>query len=308
MTRSARVVALAVLALVLSVSIVGAGVAAAKDPPLTSPAYIAIDNGVINIDGFGEVDSCCGVWQYPASVSNCWYEEPYLAYGGNPPVSLTGGFIASPYPATGVPDVWYDATIDLDLDAGPGDDVTLTRSIMVPSGEKYFLVRYSVQNISGADLPGFRLFQAVDYDVAGDLANEAGYEDCDFVWAHYQWGAPGTWVGFNSSRLSAGHSVDFPPLVDSQLAAGVLNNADYYSGDVGVALEWRLGTIHAGESRGLTVKFAFADTLPELKSRLCMQPPPNVPTMSLWGTLGLTLLLAGGFVWAAYRRRVGTAA
>jgi hypothetical protein len=87
-----------------------------------------------------------------------------------------------------------------------------------------------------------------------------------------------------------------------------LNNADYYSGDVGVALEWRLGTIHAGESRGLTVKFAFADTLPELKSRLCTQPPPNVPTMSLWGTLGLTLLLAGGFVWAAYRRRVGTAA
>jgi len=74
----------------------------------------------------------------------------------------------------------------------------------------------------------------------------------------------------------------------SDIASGTLNDANYYGGDVGVALEWNLGTLNSGETKCLTVKFAFADDYHELKSILVSK----VPVLS---SLGL-LALVGAFV------------
>ena len=155
---------------------------AAKDPPHipSGHATITIDNGIINIDVFGEAYSECDVWLYRGG-SNAYYEEPLMSYGANDPVWLDDGTVQQFYPATGNPDVWYDAIVGLDLDGDNSDDVTVTRSIMVPSGQKYFFVRYTIENIKGSDLTNFRFFQGVDYD-AGDAGtgDEGGYAG-DFV-------------------------------------------------------------------------------------------------------------------------------
>jgi len=121
-----------------------------KAPTPGGSADIAIDNGIINIDAFGETYSGDDVWLYPG-VSNAYYEGPLMSYGANDPVYLSDGAVHQLYPDTGVPDVWYDAIVGLDLDGDESDDINVTRSIMVPSGQKYFVVKYCIENINGSD-------------------------------------------------------------------------------------------------------------------------------------------------------------
>ncbi len=265
--------------------------AVAKDPPHISAdsASIAINNSIINIDVFGEAYSCCDVWLYPDAYSNVFYEGALVSYGTNSPVYLSHGTVHQAYPATGNPDVWYDAVIGLDLDGDGSDDVNVTRSIMVPSYQKYFLVRYCIENIKGADLNNLRFFQGIDYDVAYGTGDEGGYDDGDFVWEHDLDDGIGTYVGFKADRGSDHHSVDYYEYMWDDLEAGSLNDADHYADDVGVGLEWDLGTLRDGETVCLTIKFAFADSYDELRHILVPTAVPTaVPALT---TTGIVILI-----------------
>ena len=254
----------------------------AKDPPHVpvGSATIAIDNGIINIDVFGETCSGLDVWLYRGG-SNAFYEEPLMSYGTNLPVYLSDGTVHQFYPATGNPDVWYDAIVGLDLDGDASDDINVTRSIMVPSGQKYFVVKYCIENINGSDLTNFRFFQGVDYD-AGDAGtdDEGGYA-YDFVWTHDLDDGFGTYVGFTGDRTSDHHSVDEYTEMWNDLEAGSLNDANYYNTDVGVGLEWDLGNLHDGETECLNVTFFFRD-----------QEPAQAPILTPIGLIALVGLLS----------------
>jgi len=276
----------------------------AKDPPHipAGSATIAIDNGIIDIDVFGETYSGYNVWLYRGG-SNAYYEEPLISYGTNPPVYLSYGTVHQLYPATGNPDVWYDATVGLDLDGDASDDINVTRSIMVPSGQKYFLVKYCIVNIKGSDLTNLRFFQGVDYD-AGDAGawDEGGYAE-DFVWTHDLDDGYGTYVGFTGDRTSDHHSVDGFSEMWSDLVAGSLNDANYYNGDVGVGLEWDLGTLRAGETVCLTVKFAFADSYDELRNMLGGVAVPSLTPIGLIALVGLLSVIAAVSIRTTVRKK-----
>ena len=196
------------------------------------------------------------------------YEEPLMSYGINDPVYLSEGFVSQYYPDTGTPGTWYDAVIRLDLDGDPPEDVEVTRSIIVPSGEKYFLVKYNIENINGSELANFRLFQGVDYDAGDGGTNDEGGYAADFVWEHDLDDGYGTYVGFTGDTSSAHHSVDYYDDMWDDLETGSLNDAIYNDDDPGVGMEWDFGALDTGESVVLTVKFAFADTYNELEDIL----------------------------------------
>ena len=291
---------------VLVVAILVPGLAAAKDKPpqqVGSPD-IGIDNGVINIDNFGEMWSGYNVWLYPPGYSNAFVEAPAFGYGANLPAYLWAGAVVTFYPAGGVPGVWYDAVVDLDLDGDQASDIVVKRSIMVPPGQKYFYARYGIANAKGTDLPNLRVFQGVDYDVGGGTGDEGGYNNQDFVWEHDLDNGVFTWVGFKGSQPSAHHAVDEETSMWNELAAGVLDDNNYYIGDTGVGIEWDLGTLGAREYKELTVKYAFADTSQEL-DRLLGQRPPTVPALSNWGVIGLTAFLGTALALVLWRRRLG---
>ena len=258
--------------------------------PSSDNQSITINNGVILID-FGENWSGFDVWYYRGG-SNAYYEEPYFSYGSYDPVGLSNGTVYTSYPAIGYPNTWYNAIIGLDLDGDNIEDINVTRSIMVPINTKYFLVRYCIENI-GESLDNFRVFQGVDYDAGNaGVGDEGGYDSSgDFVWTHDLDDGLGTYVGFKGSLPSTHHDVDYYYSMWKDTANGTLNDANYYVGDVGVALEWNLGTLNSGEMKCLTVKFAFADDYHELKSILVSQVP-------VFSSLGL-LALIGAFVGVA---------
>jgi hypothetical protein len=263
----------------------------AKDPLPTPNDSIAIDNSIININVFGETYSFgMWVWFY-GGYPTLFDESPYMSYGGNNHVTpLKSGTVYQFYPVTGTPDVWYDAIVGLDLDNDTINDINVTRSIMVPSGQKYFLVRYCIENINNSDLENFRFFQDADYDVLPSSDDdEGGYVSAgDFIWAH-DLNVSGTYVGFKGNRISDHHSVNDSAVEYNQVWLGLLNDAAYYNGDVAVALEWDLGTLTAGETQCLTVKFAFADSYDELKNILS---PAPVPALTPTGLIALISLLS----------------
>lgn len=259
--------------------------AIAKDPPhpVSGQQPIYIDNGIIDLDDFGEQESYG--WYY-SGYSNAYWEEPLMSMGTEWPVYLSDGDITQYYPDTGVPDTWYDAKVEVDLDGDYSADIEVTRSIMMPSGAKYFLVKYTIKNIKGSDISNFRFFQGVDYDVAYENSHnwsddEGGYDAIDFVWAHDLSGA-GTYVGFIGDRSSSHHSVAKYSDMWDELEAGSLGDDNYYSGDVGVGLEWDFGTINTGGSVNLTIKYAFADSKIELDNILSPTVPiPEFPSLAL---------------------------
>jgi hypothetical protein len=261
-------------------------------PLIGCPGGIAINNGIININGFKEAGECCGdLWLYPDSYSNCYQELPFMSYGANLPKGLYTGTFTQCYPITGTPDNWYEAIIDLDLD-GCGPDVEVHRQIMVPSGESYFLAKYTIINIKDSPIVNFRFFQGVDYDVASSYADDEGsYDRNDFVWTH-DLGGVGTYVGFKGDSPSEHHDVNYCDGMWTDIINGSLNDASYYNGDAGVAMEWDVGNILAGDSVSITVTFAFARTFNDLSNTLLglpiqetaqptSSPPSQIPPMRL---------------------------
>lgn len=115
-------------------------------PTAACPGGIAIDNGIINIDHFGERGECCGgFWLYPGNYNNCFQEIPFMSFDAKLPMPLSGGTVTQCYPLTGNPDTWYEAIVNLDLDGG-APDVEVHREVMVPSGESYFFAKYTIIN------------------------------------------------------------------------------------------------------------------------------------------------------------------
>jgi hypothetical protein len=150
-----------------------------KTAPAVSPesADIEIDNGIIDID-FGELYTF-------ALHDSYWYfrgenvlddEEPAISYGTNKPVWLGAGTVHQYYPPVGSTGTWYSAIISLDLDGDEKDDVNVTRSIMVPGGEKYFVACYCIEVISDTYLDNLTLFQGVDYDIGPFDKNIGGFD------------------------------------------------------------------------------------------------------------------------------------
>lgn len=304
MARLGRIALVVAAVSVLVGAVLVPGLAAAKDnPPQQVGVALGIDNGVINIDYFGESWSGMDVWLYPPGYSNVYMETPLFGYGANLPVNLWWGTVSTFYPGGGVPGVWYDALVDLDLDGDLAADITVKRSIMVPPGAKYFLAKYGIANAKGVDLPNLRVFQGVDYDVGGGTGDEGGYNNQDFVWQHDLDDGVGTWVGFKGSQPSAHHAVDDETPMWNQLAAGLLLDNNYYIGDTGVGMQWDLGTLGAREYKELTVKFAFADSSQELGRLLGSARQPAVPALSQWGVIGLTTLLGTALAFVLWRRR-----
>jgi hypothetical protein len=268
-----------------------------NETPVTSaavgcPGGIRINNGIININPFKEAGECCGgLWLYPDGYSNCYEELPFLSYGPSLPRGLYTGTFIQCYPITGTTGNWYESIIELDLDGG-APDVEVHRDVMVPSGQSYFLAKYTIINIKGSSLPDLRLFQGVDYDVADTITNdEGGYSRNDFVWEH-DLGSVGTYVGFKGDRSSAHHDVNYYENMWIDIINGNLNDADYYKGDTGVALEWDLGDLSADGSKSVTVTFAFAPSYNNLASILSpsavqqithptSSPPPEIPPIKL---------------------------
>jgi hypothetical protein len=295
--------AVALAALILAATL-APGLAAAKSPPgpLGSPNYMTVDNGVIRLQWFGEVDAYA--WYYPPGTNNLSVELPLVGYGADPtnvPVGM--GTVVAFYPAAGVPGVWYDAVVLLDLDGDQSDEVAVTRSVMVPSGTKYFLVRYTLQNISGKALPDLRLLEYVDYDVGPTYTGDAaGYDSKDFLWTHDVSDGITNWVGFRGSAHSGAHSVDETGAVWQQVSVvGILNNANYYYGDPAVGMKWDFGTLADGDSAQLMVKFAFADSFDELGNLLA--PSARVPAVTAWGTVGMVALFGVALAFAMWRAR-----
>ncbi len=256
------------------------------------PGGIAIDNGIININDFGEQASGINVWLYPNSYTNCFEETRFFSYGAYPPVPLISGTVTQCYPLTGSPDTWYEAIVELDLDGG-GADIEVHRQIMVPSNTSYFLAKYTIVNIKGSPMPNFRIFQGVDYDIGPLFTNDEGGYVYDFVWAHDR-GNVGTYVGFTGDSPSAHHDVASFSIMWAHVTAGNLNDADYYQGDVGVAMEWDKGELPLGGSITDTVTFAFAPSWDELNSIFMpvlprqetvsppqSSPPSEIPPMKL---------------------------
>ena len=236
------------------------------------PGGIAIDNGTININYFGERSSGINVWLYPNGYTNCCQEMPFMSFDAKLPQPLSAGTITQCYPLTGSPDTWYETIVDLDLDGG-APDVEVHRQIMVSSNENYFLAKYTINNIKGISMPNFRFFEGVDYDVASTAGNdEGGYDQGDFVWTH-ELGAVGTYVGFTGDIHSTHHDVNQFAGMWGDIVAGVLNDASYYNGDTGVALEWDVTELPAGGSASITVTFAFAPTFNELADTLFQSAP-----------------------------------
>lgn len=292
-------VAIMGLVVIMSILVPGLAVAEPEKDLVGNPGTIAIDNGLINIDMFGEVDSSADVWLYPPGVSNCYWEAPLLGYAGNVPTWLYKGKVVTYYPKMGLPGEWYDAVITVNLDNGSAHEVMVRRAMTVLPGTKCFLVRYTFVNISGRNLPEFRFFQGVDYDVARSTGDEAGYSPRDFVWAHDLDAGNYTWVGFKGSRLSAHHAVEKSGEMWHQLRTGALKDAPYYRGDIGVGLEWGLGTLAAGSSAELLVRFAFANSLEELTDildRLAVQIDikaggfPNPVNLGSMGVIPVAIL------------------
>ncbi|HEX7365125.1 MAG TPA: hypothetical protein VF366_08170 [Dehalococcoidia bacterium] len=252
-----------------------------NETALPSPACsggIAIDNGIINVNLFGELFSAVNVWLYPNTYTNCFQEAPAMSYGANLPKPLALGTITQCYPLVGSPDTWYEAIVELDLDGG-GADIEVHREIMVPSNASYFLAKYTINNIKGSPMSNFRFFQGVDYDVASSTANdEGGYDQNDFVWEH-KLVSVGTYVGFKGDSPSSHHDVASFGTMWADIAAGNLNDADYYKGDAGVAMEWDMGNLPAGASKTLTETFAFASSWDELNS-IFMPVAPTQETIS----------------------------
>ncbi len=267
-----------------------------KKTHLPENGTVTINNGVISID-FGETHSGIWVWYYKGG-SNVFWEEPYFGYGDNYPVTLSTATVYVTYPATGSPDVWYNAVMGLDLDGDNVKDVNITRSIMVPSSTKYFFVRYCIENI-GESLDNFRVFQGVDYDAGNaGVGDEGGYNSSgDFVWTHDLDDGLGTYVGFKGNLPSTHHDVNHFSNMWGDVASGVLNDANYYAGDVGVALEWDLGTLNAGETKCLIIKYGFADTYDELRLMLIKSVPgmfiKPVPALSALTGIAMAAMLAG---------------
>jgi len=254
-------------------------------PIILCPGGIAIDNGIINIDYFGEPGSGTEVWLYPNGYYNCYEEYPSMSYGANVPIRLTTGVPTQCYPLTGVPDTWYEAIVNLDLDEDTTPDVAVHREIKVPSDQSYFLVRYTIVNIKGSPMANFRFFEGVDYDVASSSGNdEGGYDPSDFVWAH-DLGSLGTYVGFRGDSHSAHHDVDLYWQMWDHINAGTLNDAYYYKGDVGVAMEWDVAKLEASPIV-FNVTFAFAPTFSDLShifstpAPIISPPTPSQPTPS----------------------------
>jgi hypothetical protein len=54
----------------------------------------------------------------------------------------------------------------------------------------------------------------------------------------------------------------------NHIIAGTLNDATYYQGDAGVAMEWNLSNLQTGGSATITVTFAFARTFIDLSNTL----------------------------------------
>jgi hypothetical protein len=260
---------------------------AASQSSLGCPGGIAIDSGTININYFGETETCCEYWLYPDNYFNCFEEEPFFSYGANLPQALPSGAVTQCYPLTGSPDNWYEAIIDLDLD-GCAYDVEVHREIMAPRDERYFLVKYTIVNIAGYPLPDFKLFQAVDYDVASSYENDEGGYRNDFVWEH-DLGNIGTYVAFKGDIPSAHHDVNNEAYMWTDVTSGNLNDANYYKGDTAVAMEWDLGNLPVDGSASVTVTFAFAPSFYELFSPNMSQqtiqptssPPSEIPPMKL---------------------------
>jgi hypothetical protein len=258
-------VALVLVALLLSLGTIAAPTALAKDdkkvgsPKPMGPAPITLNNGIIDIV-FGE--QCCEWGQYDG-YNHIYLEEPAMSYGANLPTWLSYGTVIQAYPALGNPGTWYEAIIDLDLDGDAAPDVRVHRWVMLPPGQKYFMVCYTLDTLKGA-MDNFRFFQGVDYDVGGDsMYDEAGYR-ADFVW-EYEDGYGCT--GFTGSCLSVHHDVNEYSDMWNDIEAGILNDVNYLpADDRGVALEWDLGTVAGSHTLG--VAFGFADTLDELATVL----------------------------------------
>lgn len=259
----------------------------AKDPLPPPSDSISITNGIISIPNFGETFS--NVQYYPpTSADHLFREEFAVKAGGNPPVWALFGTVTRVYPLLGTPDVWYHANVEFDLDGG-GSDINVTRSIMVPSGQKYFVVKYCIENIKGTALPDFKFYQYADYDVELGLLDEGGYDASgDFVWSHDLDDTGITYVGFSSSdTFSSKHASDSWPNTRAMVMSDSLDNSNYYAGDVEVALEWDLGELQDGETQCLTVKFAFADSYDELKNILALAPVPILTPIGLVALVGL---------------------
>jgi hypothetical protein len=270
------------IAVILVMSVFAAMPVIAKDkaPTPGGSADIAINNGIINIDAFGENQSRFDVWIFNG-YSTVHEEYPLMSYGANDPVYLGSGTVHQTYPATGNPDVWYDAIVGLDLDVDIEDDINVTRSIMVPSGQKYFFVRYCIENINESkDLGNFSFFQGVDYDLGTDWNDdEGGYAD-DFVWV--QDVDVNTRVGFSGDIPSDHHSVGYSDDTWNDLETGSLNDANYYYGDPGVGMQWDLGTLNASDTICLNVTFFFED----------QKQAPALTPIGLIALLGLLSIVA----------------
>ena len=285
------------IAVILVISVLALSMpAVAKDPPPTPSGSIDITNDIIWISGFGETGSWS--WYYPPTSADHLFSERFAVKdGGNPTVWSSAGDITQYYPDTGSPDTCYQAVIEIDLDGDGVADIRVTRTVMVPSGGKFFYVKYRIENIKGSAIDDFKFYQGADYDVETGLTDEGGYDASDFVWSHDLDDTGITHVGFKSNIPSSHHTASHYSSMWGMIANDNLNDNNYYSGDVGVALEWDLGQLNAGSAKELTLKFAFADSYGELADILStvdplVCPTTPVPTLTPIGLIALVGLLS----------------
>jgi hypothetical protein len=278
----AAIVAVSVMTLALP-----AGAQDKTAPAAPGSADIVIDNGIINIT-FGENESYAWFFGGENFIA---IEQPSISYGTHDPLPLNNGKTHQCYPSLGDPDTWYEAIISLDLDGDEEDDVNVTRAIMVPSGEKYFVVRYCIESIHDLPLDNLTLFQGVDYDIGPNFDTNIGGYEGGAVYVEDRKDL-GMVAGFFGNRSSSHHSVDFCLATWYDIGSGMLDDTDYYEGDVGVALQWDLGDLYYDETTCLDETFFF-DYLP------AEEAPAFTPT----GIIALVSLLSATAAVAIVRKR-----
>ncbi len=114
-----------------------------------------------------------------------------------------------------------------------------------------------------------KFYQGADFDVYYmSFWNDAGRYDPELNLL-YQWDTRGhPYVGIASLLKPTKYDVTYWWSMWNRIRGDSLANGTSYSGDVGVAFEWDLGTLHPGEERVVPVIIAAGSSLEELKSEV----------------------------------------
>jgi len=188
------------------------------------------------------------------------FEEVYAVETGDGTLlaSSRDGTTEDTFPGTGEPGEDYDATASIQRS---GQEVSVRRIVELRQDDPRFTVTYEIENAGEETIESAQFYQYVDYDVGSASGDQGGYDpEQGLVWQGSDASAGSVFTGFRASRQPVSWAVDRYSAVANQLTQGDLQESSSYTGDVGSALQWDLGSIEPGETTSHAIGFAAGDS------------------------------------------------